>query len=884
MPPKKETASLSTATKLTPAMQQVKAFKEQYPDCILFMRMGDFYETFFEDAEICSRELDLVLTSRSKDLEGRPVPLAGIPYHAVDLYLPRMIRKGYKVAVCEQTEDPKLAKGVVKRDVTRVVTPGTVIDADIIPGAAAHYLLSMAYDAKKKTAGLAFLDVSTGEFFVEDADTAAGFDAVSAEIERYNPLEILIPSDISADAVSYLAGLLRVITPVSRAKFENGAEVLCEQFGVASLEGFDTSSELCISAAAAAVRYVSETQKASLTHIRGFSKKYSSDAMILDAAALRNLEILTPLRGDRNDTTLFGFLNRTKTPMGARALREAVTRPMTSPDKINRSLDAVQHFTEHPVLLSDVRGILSHLSDIERIGGRIAFGNARPQDLLALSSSLRELPALISAVSGASGILKEAADAIPPFEGTADLIDSAIADEPPAVYKNGNVIRAGYSADLDTLRDVIANGRSWIADLQNTEREKTGIRSLKIAYNNVLGYYIEVTKSNLDKVPAEYERKQTTANGERFTIPALREREALMAQADERTIALEIQLYESLIETLWGFVPEFQQAASAIGIIDRAASFADLALTNGYVRPELVLEPELLIRDGRHPIVENAVPGGYVPNDTEMSVDDKQILILTGANMAGKSTYMRMVALICIMAQTGCFVPARFARIGIVDRVFTRVGASDDLAGGRSTFMVEMLELAGILNNATERSLILLDEIGRGTSTVDGYAIARAVLEYLHGKGGMGPRTLFATHFHQLISMESELKRIKNYHFAVKEDSHDITFLRKLIPGATDRSYGIHVAKIAGVPKKVLVRAEEILKAALREDAASGGQKYYTQMLLVSEPAQESAPSAVETRLREVNPDTMTPMQALMFISELKSLQEKNHEQDSCPR
>ncbi|HJJ59054.1 MAG TPA: DNA mismatch repair protein MutS, partial [Methanocorpusculum sp.] len=455
---------------------------------------------------------------------------------------------------------------------------------------------------------------------------------------------------------------------------------------------------------------------------------------------------------------------------------------------------------------------------------------------------------------------------------------------PPAVYKNGNVIRAGYSADLDTLRDVIANGRSWIADLQNTEREKTGIRSLKIAYNNVLGYYIEVTKSNLDKVPAEYERKQTTANGERFTIPALREREALMAQADERTIALEIQLYESLIETLWGFVPEFQQAASAIGIIDRAASFADLALTNGYVRPELVLEPELLIRDGRHPIVENAVPGGYVPNDTEMSADDKQILILTGANMAGKSTYMRMVALICIMAQTGCFVPARFARIGIVDRVFTRVGASDDLAGGRSTFMVEMLELAGILNNATERSLILLDEIGRGTSTVDGYAIARAVLEYLHGKGGMGPRTLFATHFHQLISMESELKRIKNYHFAVKEDSHDITFLRKLIPGATDRSYGIHVAKIAGVPKKVLVRAEEILKAALREDAASGGQKYYTQMLLVSEPAQESAPSAVETRLREVNPDTMTPMQALMFISELKSLQEKNHEQDSCPR
>ncbi|HJJ39023.1 MAG TPA: DNA mismatch repair protein MutS, partial [Methanocorpusculum sp.] len=456
-----------------------------------------------------------------------------------------------------------------------------------------------------------------------------------------------------------------------------------------------------------------------------------------------------------------------------------------------------------------------------------------------------------------------------------DLIESAIVEEPPAVYKNGHVIRAGYSADLDKFRDITANGRTWIADLQNAERERTGIKSLKIAYNNVFGYYIEVTKSNLDKVPPEYERKQTTANGERFTIPSLREREALMAQADERTLALEIQLYESLIETLRGQVKALQDAALAAGIIDRTASFADLAVTNNYVRPEIVLQPELLIRDGRHPIVENTVPGGYVPNDTEMSASDKQILILTGANMAGKSTYMRMVALICIMAQTGCFVPARFARVGVVDRVFTRVGASDDLAGGQSTFMVEMLELAGILNNATERSLILLDEIGRGTSTVDGYSIARAVLEYLHGKGGSGPRTLFATHFHQLISMESELKRIRIYHFAVKEDSHDITFLRKLIPGATDRSYGIHVAKIAGVPKKVLTRAEEILKEALREDAASGGQKYYTQMLLVDSEPSESEPSEVETRVREANPDTMTPMQALMFVSELKSLLEK---------
>lgn len=863
--------------KLTPAMQQVKLFKSQYPDCILFMRMGDFYETFFEDAVICSRELDLVLTSRSKGPDGNPIPLAGIPFHAVDLYLPRMIRKGYKVAVCEQTEDPKLAKGVVKRDVTRVVTPGTVIDADIIPGSAAHYLLSIAPDAKKNTAGLAFLDISTGEFFVEDIETKSGFDALSAEIERYSPLEILIPADSQAELITYLTGCGKVITPVSSAGFAGAEEMLCTQFGVASLNGFDTGSALCISAAAAALRYAEKTQKTSLSHIQGFTRKYSGDAMILDAAALRNLEIITPLRGDRNDTTVFGFLNRTKTPMGARALREAVTRPLTSPEKINLRLDAVEFFTERPVLLSDIRSILSHLSDIERIAGRIAFGNARPQDLLALASSLRELPALCKALDGAEGILHDAVISIPSFAGVADLIESAIVEEPPAVYKNGKVIKAGYSADLDKFRDISANGRTWIADLQNAERERTGIKSLKIAYNNVFGYYIEVTKTHLDKVPPEYERKQTTANGERFTIPSLREREALMAQADERTLALEIQLYESLIETLRSQVKALQDAAISIGIIDRTASFADLAITNNYVRPEIVVQPELLIRDGRHPIVENTVPDGYVPNDTEMSASDKQILILTGANMAGKSTYMRMVALICIMAQTGCFVPARFARVGIVDRVFTRVGASDDLAGGQSTFMVEMLELAGILNNATERSLILLDEIGRGTSTVDGYSIAKAVLEYLHGKGGSGPRTLFATHFHQLISMESELKRIRNYHFAVKEDSHDITFLRKLIPGATDRSYGIHVAKIAGVPKKVLTRAEEILKGALREDAASGGQKYYTQMLLVdAEPSvSDSQPSEVETRVREANPDTMTPMQALMFVSELKSLLEK---------
>ena len=815
--------------KLTPAMEQVRMFKEQYPDCILFMRMGDFYETFWEDAEICARELDIVQTSRSKDPDGNPIPLAGIPYHALDLYLPRMIRKGYKIAICEQIEDPKTAKGCVKRDVIRVVTPGTAIDSGIVDTSAAHYLMAVAADTKGR-AGLAFLDITTGEFFVEDIPLEESNASLATEIERYTPAEILVPQQIPANLLTFLAGCGLVITPGRAGLFDDGEQALCTAFGVASLDGYDCAdSPLCISAAAAALRYAKETQKTALPHISGFFRRHSGDAMVLDAITLRNLEILSPLRGDRNDTTLFGFLNRTKTPMGSRTLRSTVTVPLLDAAAINRRLDAVEFFTNRPVLCKTLDGVLAKVADIERIAGRIAYGNASPRDLLSLAASLSILPEIEKEIGKTSGLLAEQLARIPDFSGVAGLITSAIIEDPPAVYRNGGVIRAGYNADLDELRTVVATGRDWIAELQQSERDRTGIKSLKIAYNNVFGYYIEVTKANISKVPPEYERKQTTVNGERFTLPALREREALMAQADDRILALEVALYESLLATLRDHVPE------------------------------------------------DSVPGGYVPNDTEMNASGDQILILTGANMAGKSTYMRSVALICIMAQIGSFVPARYARIGMVDRIFTRVGASDDLAGGQSTFMVEMLELANILNNATDRSLILLDEIGRGTSTVDGYAIARAVLEFLHGKGASGPRTLFATHFHQLIGMEQEFRRMKNYHFAVKEDQHDITFLRKLIPGATDRSYGIHVARIAGVPKKVLTRAEAILNQALREDAGSGGRKYYTQMLLVDTTAEPLTPevSAVEERVREANINEMTPMQALMFINELKSMLER---------
>ncbi|HJJ88908.1 MAG TPA: DNA mismatch repair protein MutS [Methanocorpusculum sp.] len=868
-----------TQKKLTPAMEQFKMFKEQYPDCILFMRMGDFYETFWDDAEICSRELDIVLTSRSKDAEGNPIPLAGIPFHALDIYLPRLIRKGYKIAICEQIEDPKIAKGCVKRDVIRVVTPGTAIDTCVVDSSAAHYLMALATDLKSMYIGLAFLDITTGEFFAEEIPIEANNASLATELERYAPAEILVSHQTPKNLINFFSGCNCVITFVRDHLFMDGVSVLCTAFGVSSLDGYGCAdSPLCIAAAAAALQYAKETQKTALPHITGFSHRHASDSMILDAITLRNLEVLSPLRGDQSDTkTLFGFLNRTKTSMGSRILRNIICVPLLDIVSINMRLDAVEFFTCRPVLCNTLGNLLSKVSDIERIACRIAIGNASPRDLLSLAASLALLPEIKEEIGATSGILNEQLSSISNFDDVVRLIRSAITDDPSVMYRNGNVIRSGYNADLDHLRVMVASGRDWIANLQQSERERTGIKSLKISYNNVFGYYIEITKANVDKVPPEYERKQTTVNGERFTLPALRDREALIAQADERILALEVMLYESLIEILRSYVSAIKEAAEGIGTIDMFLAFAELSSMNRYVRPEFSTGDELLVRDGRHPIVEDSVRGGYIPNDIEMSASGDQILILTGANMAGKSTYMRSVALICIMAQIGCFVPARYAKIGMVDRIFTRVGASDDLVGGQSTFMVEMLELANILNNLTEKSLILLDEIGRGTSTVDGYSIARSVLEYLHGKGVRGPRTLFATHFHQLISMEQTFRRMKNYHFAVKEDQHEITFLRKLIPGATDRSYGIHVARIAGVPKKVISRAEAILNQILREDAGSCNRKYYTQMLLVDtafEPLTPTVP-AVEKRIREVNINEMTPMQALIFVTELKSMLER---------
>ena len=606
--------------------------------------------------------------------------------------------------------------------------------------------------------------------------------------------------------------------------------------------------------------------------------------MMLDAITLRNLEVMESISGGLKGSTLFSCLNFTKTSMGSRLLSRHLTRPLTDIVAINPRLDAVEFLARNTAERLSLRSHLTRVADIERISARIAYGNAGPRDLIALAASLQMLPELKKPLEdhvdkNLPHLLHEALGQIWDLPETISLIQRAIVDEPPVIARNGGVIRRGYSSALDEITVILHSGKDWIVELQAKERELTGIKSLKIGYNRIFGYYIDITKPNLSLVPAHYERKQTTATGERYTIPALREKEALITNADERVLALEREIYTSLIETLQKQVDALQAIAAGIATLDVSAALAEVAQTRDYVRPQLNDGDAIMIRDGRHPVVEQRVAGGFVPNDTELSGSNTQIMIITGANMAGKSTYMRTVALCCIMAQAGSFVPARHASIGILDRVFTRVGAFDDLASGQSTFFVEMLELANILNNFTSKSLMILDEIGRGTSTVDGCSIAKAVLEFLHGKASTGPKTLFATHFHELIAMEEQLKRVKNYHFAVKETSDEVVFLRKLIPGATDKSYGIHVARLAGIPKKVTERAEVLLSESMNRAVPAGTRpQRYTQILLVDDHEKKSIPVKHPTLLALacLNTDEMTPMQALAKIAELKKTLDKD--------
>lgn len=894
---------------MTPAMRQYYEAKQAYPDTLIFFRMGDFYESFGEDAKTIAKELEITLTARGKDKSGERMPLAGIPYHAIDTYLPRLINKGYKVAICEQLEDPKKAKGIVKRGVVRVVTPGTAIDSSMFSDASNNYLMAVAGREIGKPGknaenefeiGVSFLDISTGEFLTTQFRDSENFEKLLSELARMRPSECILPSSLYENPA--LAERLRAQTIVQEfapdiSGAKEAGERLKNHFRVATLEGMGCENlDFAVYSAWAALEYAQTTQMRELTHINTLRTYSNSEFMILDSVTLRNLEIVKNVRDEGDENSLYRILNHTKTPMGSRALKKWLLKPLLSVEKINHRLDAVEELTVKPLLRYDLRNWLSDVRDIERLVGRVVYGNSNARDLVALKKSLEALPPVRDSLleNIESTILNDIAVGLASFselENLAEMIDRAIVDEPPISVREGGMIKSGYNAELDELKDIASNSRQWIANFQQKERERSGIKSLKVGYNKIFGYYIEVTNANSSQVPEDYIRKQTMANAERFFTPELKEKESLILTANEKAIALEYEIFTEILQTLSAHSRELQETAERIGTLDVLTDLAEVAENNNYIRPQLTDDCKILIRDGRHPVVENTVHGGFVPNDTEMDCKENQFLLVTGPNMAGKSTYMRQTALIAIMAQVGSFVPASYASIGIIDQVFTRIGAFDDLASGQSTFMVEMVELANILNNASPRSLVLLDEIGRGTSTYDGYSIAKAVVEFLHNRGKVGVRALFATHYHQLTALEEKLKRVKNYHVAVKEEGHELVFLRKIVPGATDRSYGIQVARLAGVPEKVIERANEILKELEREnvleeveDGKNGKKRKskatarYTQMMLFDpgdsggNTAKVKRPSPVETVLKKLNVDEMTPIEALNKLHELKRL------------
>ncbi len=816
-------------SKTTPMMAQYRRAKAEIdPGTILFFRLGDFYEMFFEDAVIASDILGIALTKR------QGVPMCGIPYHAADLYLAKLLRAGKKVALCDQMEDPALAKGIVKREVTGIVTPGTVLTDSVLDAARPNYLAGL--HRLGSIFGLAMLDLSTGDFWMEESADA---DALFDDLARYAPPEVILSESLHADE-RFLNALqaagAHAVTAREDWIFDPATSVdgLCRHFGVQSLDGFGGEGHPAAAAAAGALLYyVTRDLRRNAAHVRRIRFRAAADAMMLDESTLSNLDLIASRGSSRSDapTTLLQALDTTHTAMGSRLLRDWLVRPLQNLSAIVARHDAVESFLNNRRDLDTLRGILSEIKDLERLLSRLSSGSGNARDVRALGASLARLPALKDALAAPSADrLRELAAAIEPQDDLVARIDRALVDDPPMAIREGGVIRKGFHAGLDELRAAAHDGKQWIAELQAREIERTGIKSLKIRFNKVFGYFIEVTKSNLAQVPDDYIRKQTVVNGERFITPELKECEHKILGAEDKSIALEYELFLELREEVITHTAVLQQTAAAVAEIDVLATFAERALACRYVRPAMTADGALSIRDGRHPVVELLPESGrFVPNDTRLDTDGNQLLIITGPNMAGKSTYIRQVALIVIMAQMGCFVPAAEAEIGVVDRVFTRVGAGDDIARGRSTFMVEMQETANILNNATPRSLIVLDEIGRGTSTFDGISIAWSVAEYLHNHAEVKAKTLFATHYHELTDIALTLSGVKNYNVLVSEKDDRIVFLRKIVPGAADKSYGIQVARLAGLPLEVVTRAKDILANLEEQELSEAGQPKLAQ-------------------------------------------------------
>ena len=875
--------SPSTAPTVTPAMRQYLDAKQQYRDAILFFRMGDFYEMFYEDALVAARALDLTLTSRSRDGQGSSIPMCGVPHHAVDAYLARLVKKGFRVAICDQVEDPKKAKGIVKREIVRVVSPGTLTDSQYLDAREPAFLLALAPNGAG-TIGVALLDLTTGEFTCTEYAGTDGLQALADEVLILHPREIVAPTDLDLNTVLLHGAADRL--PVTRIEpwtfeHETARRTLLDQFHTNGLEGFGLDTHPAATGAAGALlHYLRDTQKADLAHVRAVSYKTSADCLLIDAVTLAHLEIVESMEGGR-DGTLLAEIDRTVTPMAGRLLRSWLLRPLVSLDRIRDRLDAVEEFAFRSTDRGKFREVLKSVQDLERLVARAALGNAGPRDLVGLKQSIAAVPRVRMALQACEApLIASLLSSLDDLIDVRDDIDRSIIDDPGALVRDGGYIRDGLDAEVDDLRRTSRSGKQVIAELEERERARTGINSLKVRYNRVFGYYIEVSKSNLHAVPPDYHRKQTIAGGERFITPALKEHEEKVLGADERILEREIELFEELRSRVAAEAVRIQETARGLATLDTLAGLAETAALSNYIKPHLHDSDELVIVDGRHPVVERRCNGTFVPNDVTLDGQSSQLIILTGPNMGGKSTYLRQTALVCLMAQAGSFVPATRAKIGVVDRIYARVGASDNITRGQSTFMVEMQETANILHGATSRSLVVLDEIGRGTATFDGLSIAWAVAEYLATNPRGRPKTIFATHYHELTDLADALPGVVNAHVSAREWQDGIVFLHKIVAGRSDRSYGIQVARLAGMPAPVIVRARAILEALEQDELHRGGRPSISgtpaepqqQLGLFQTPAASPDPAAenVAQRLRGIDTNAMTPLQALALLAELK--------------
>lgn len=842
-------------------IEQYLAVKKEHRDAILFFRLGDFYEMFFEDAQTASRELDIVLTSRDGGSTAK-IPMCGVPHHAANNYIARLINKGYKVAICDQAEDPKQAVGIVKREVTRIITPGTIMDDAMLDEGKNNYLAAIVYE--EGVIGLAYADVSTGTFAVTEICGPDGLSSLETELQRLEPAECLLPAGSELDSLwqdgfSYQG---MVITKIAEgaASRDDARQILLRHLGVVSLEGYGLESyNAGIKAAGLILSFLNTTQKTSLNHIHSITAYQNQKYVELDAFTRRNLELTASLRDGRKDGTLLAVLDHCRTPMGKRTLRKWVEQPLRDVNQINNRLEAVEELVGNMQLRQTCREILNKIYDLERLAGKLGSGIATPRDLITLKHSLSVLPSLKTALAGCNSSRLHELAGMNSLTEVQEIITKAIDDEAPLTIKEGGIVKEGYSHEIDELKSLASEGKTWLVDLENREKERTSIRTLKVGYNRVYGYYIEVSNAGRNLIPPDYIRKQTLVNAERFITEELKNYEEKILGAREKLFDLEYQCFLEIREELQQFITSIQETAAAVADIDVLASLGQAAYLHDYVRPILSQDGRIEIKSGRHPVVERSLQDNrFVPNDITMDNNRLRFAIITGPNMGGKSTYLRQTAILIIMAQMGSFIPADDARIGIVDRIFTRVGASDDLTAGHSTFMMEMLELAKIINNATPDSLVILDEIGRGTSTYDGLSIAQAASEYLHDK--IGAKTLFATHYHELTRLSDDYPGIFNLSVSVLESGDNVTFLKKVLPGKADKSYGIHVAKLAGIPPKVITRAYDILDTLEKEENPAPKHRP-EQMSLFSE---EKSPVLEE--LDHLDIDSLNAREALQIL------------------